>query len=225
MCSPTAIAFITGNVTPPMIRGREVLEVGSLDVNGSVRPYLESLAPAKYVGVDIAWGPRVDEVCDVSKLVRRFGEASFDVVISTELVEHVRNWRDAFDQMKRVLRPGGLLVITTRSIGFHVHGYPFDFWRYEPDDMRSILADMRVERMERDSESPGVFVIADKPPAWSPVDATGIALYSVVTRRRTPDIGDSQVAVFKILYKAHQAYRRVLPEAVRARIKRLVVRK
>jgi hypothetical protein len=47
--------------------------------------------------------------------------------------------------MPRVLRPGSVLLITTRSIGFRVHGYLYDFWRYEPGDMRAIFADMHLD--------------------------------------------------------------------------------
>lgn len=191
-----------------------------MDLNGSARPHLETLRPAGYVGVDIAPGPRVDVVCDAADLVERFGPEAFDVVVSTEMVEHVRDWRRAFDQMKEVLRPGGLLVVTTRSPGFKVHGYPYDFWRFTPDDMRVIFADFTELRVEDDEIGPGVFVVASKPDGWEPADLSAVALYSVVTKGKAIDVTDSEVARFKVLYHAHQAYRRVLPESVRAWIKR-----
>lgn len=118
MCNPTVIAFAERLLTVDMIQGRDVLEVGSLDVNGSIRPYVESFNPARYVGVDMRLGPRVDEVVDASSLVQRFGAASFDVVLTTEMLEHVRDWPTVVSNLKRVLRPGGVLLVTTRSIGF-----------------------------------------------------------------------------------------------------------
>jgi SAM-dependent methyltransferase len=201
-----------------------MLEVGSRDVNGTVRPVIEALRPASYLGVDIEAGPGVDELCDVSDLVDRYGEESFDVVVSTELVEHVRNWREAFEQMKRVLRPGGVLLITTRSVGFRVHGYPYDFWRYEPDDMRAIFADMHLDAVASDRVSPGVFTKAVKPRDWRSPDLRAVALYSVVTKSRLGDVTDWQVRWFMLRYEAHRLYRRVLPEAVRASVKAAAVR-
>jgi SAM-dependent methyltransferase len=218
------ISFVERNVSHAEIAEKTVLEVGSLDVNGSVRPHLESLAPANYLGVDISEGPSVDDVCDVGQLVSRYGQEAFDVVVTTELVEHVKDWRAAFDNMKQVLRPEGLMIVTTRSAGFKVHGYPYDYWRYEPEDMRAILADFEIKLVERDTFAPGVFVKAAKPRDWSPADLSRIALYSVVTRSRALDVTGAQEAAFKFVYHAHRGYRRLLPESVRSRVKRLVLR-
>jgi 2-polyprenyl-3-methyl-5-hydroxy-6-metoxy-1,4-benzoquinol methylase len=94
------------------------LEVGARDVNGSVRPLVEAHLPASYIGLDIEVAPRVDEVLDARHLIRRFGRDSLDAVISTELLEQVRDWRATATNMKAVLKPGGLLLITTQSRGF-----------------------------------------------------------------------------------------------------------
>ncbi|MEZ0346221.1 MAG: methyltransferase domain-containing protein [Infirmifilum sp.] len=64
--------------------------------------------PREYVGVGIEPGLFVDVLAPAEGLVERFGEDSFDVVISTELLEHVREWRLAVSNMKRVLKPGAL---------------------------------------------------------------------------------------------------------------------
>src|SRR5947209_15379867 len=145
MCNDACLEFGRGYLRPEEIAGKKVLEVGSMDVNGSLRAIVQRTMPRIYLGVDIAAGPGVDVVCEVSKLVARFGEAAFDTVISTEMLEHVRDWRAAVSNMKRVLKPGGTILITTRSPGFPYHGYPYDFWRYEPDDIRTIFADRSEE--------------------------------------------------------------------------------
>src|SRR2546427_686650 len=154
MCNEACLEFGRRHLLPDEITGKKVLEVGSMDVNGSLRAIVQRMAPSAYVGVDIATGPGVDVVCRVSELVARFGEAAFDTVISTEMLEHVRDWRVAVSNMKRVLRVGGTIVITTRSPGFPYHGYPYDFWRYEPDDMRTIFADMRLDALASDPLAP-----------------------------------------------------------------------
>ena len=71
MCNLTGIAFGERVLQPADVAGREVLEVGAFDVNGSIRPFVESLQPGRYVGVDIAPGPGVDEVVDASELIER----------------------------------------------------------------------------------------------------------------------------------------------------------
>jgi SAM-dependent methyltransferase len=217
MCHPTCIDFARSHLEA--FRGKTVLEVGSRDVNGSVRPVLEPVAQ-NYVGVDIARGPSVDEICDVSEIVERFGEESFDAVVSTEMIEHIRAWRSAIDNLKAVLKPQGVLLVTTRSKGFRVHGWPWDYWRYEPEDFEVIFSDFDGRIIATDAKAPGVFIKATKSDRKQ--DLSGIALHSVVVNRRTLDITDRQERRFRIHHKAHMAYRRALPESVRARVRAVV---
>jgi SAM-dependent methyltransferase len=178
------LEFLAASLDRATVEGRSVLEVGSLDVNGSARTVIESLVPARYTGVDIQAGPGVDRVLSVSFLADVFGAESFDVVVSTEMLEHVQDWRWAVTQLKRVLAPGGSLVLTTRSPGFHHHGYPHDFWRFTEDDCRRIFADMDDLVVRSDPSSPGVFVAARRPTALAEID---LAEIEVATSPLPPD--------------------------------------
>ena len=135
----TALDFVTRALSVEDVEGLRVLEVGSYDVNGSVRPYVESLRPAEYLGIDQSEGPRVDRVMDCLDMVDELGAETFDVVISTEMLEHVRNWQASIEALIDMVRLDGLLVITTRSPGFPYHAYPEDHWRYTVEQMRQII--------------------------------------------------------------------------------------
>ena len=163
------MAFACSALTEADVRGKTVLEAGALDVNGSVRPHVESLGPASYTGTDMRPGPRVDVTADAADLPSLF--APVDVVISTEMLEHAADWQAAVRGLVGVMWDGGLLVLTTRSAGFPLHGYPEDHWRYSVEAMGQILkaAGLDVERLEPDPDpaSPGVFAKARKPAGWS----------------------------------------------------------
>ena len=64
--------------------------------------------------------------------------------------------------MKLVLKEGGISHITTRSKGFPLHDYPYDFWRYEIEDFKKIFNDMNILVLESDKEAPGIFLKAKK---------------------------------------------------------------
>lgn len=188
MCHSTCFVFAARALERGEIKGRRVLEVGSYDVNGSVRPLVEMHEPASYTGVDIKEGPGVDEVCGAEEMLDRFGPESFDVVISTELMEHVKDWRKVISNMKNVCRPGGCILISTRSLGFDYHGHPYDFWRYEVEDMRVIFSDCEIQLLESDGAMPGVFIKAKKPRKFEEKDLSGVMLYNIITGRRAREI-------------------------------------
>jgi len=180
--------FVLTSLKKEEVEGKRVLEAGSSDVNGSIKPFVAVYGPAEYIGTDISAGKGVDVVCDVNDIVQRFGENSFDVVVSTEMLEHARNWRGAVHNMKAACRPGGVVVITTRSVYCPYHGHPFDFWRYEIEDMRHIFSDFKIEKLEKDPGM-GVFIKARKPDIWAENDLAGYRLYSILANRRIPELG------------------------------------
>jgi len=184
----SVMEFFIENVVDEEIRDKRILEVGSQYISGSVRPFIQRLHPKEYIGIDIEYGKYVDLILDAEKLCTYFGEECFDVVISTEVLEHVRDWRIVIENMKSVLKKNGYIYITTRSIGYPFHSYPYDFWRYEMDDFLKIFSDFKIIILQRDSGPPGVFLKAIKPDKYIPIDLFNMELYSMIIGKRTKSI-------------------------------------
>lgn len=209
MCNSACLDFGRTKLTRSDVTGKRVIEIGAVDINGSLRPAVEALSPTEYLGIDIAEGPGVDEVCNVYDLVERYGAESFDVAISSEMIEHVHDWRKAISQIKHILRPNGVLVMTTRSIGFPYHDFPFDYWRYELDDMRAIFSDMTIEALEPDTDDPGVLVKARKPTDFVENDLSDHALFSMVTNERSKTIEFSRAAYLRLALTTNVVARKI----------------
>jgi SAM-dependent methyltransferase len=225
MCNSECVDFVMKALTESDLRGKRVIEVGSYDVNGSVRQTLEARGVDSYVGVDIEQGPCVDVVQDATRLLEKFEPGSFDVVLSTEVVEHIRNWRAAFAGMKALCAEGGVVVVTTRSPGFGYHAYPDDFWRYTPEDMDLIFADFCVELLESqiDPREPGVFVKARRDSGRRQINLDPIALHSIVTDKRQINISQVEIRRFLLMRQVNLAIKpvsRYIPQAVKAPFKK-----
>jgi SAM-dependent methyltransferase len=85
-----------------------------------------------YCAVDVNddGGPPVDVVCAADErlpdeLLRR---GPFDFLLCTEVVEHVADWRVAFENFNMLLAPGGRALITAPHL-YQLHEEPYDFWR------------------------------------------------------------------------------------------------
>ena len=89
------------------LAGAAVLEIGSLDINGSVRPLF--VDAAHYHGLDLVAGPGVDEVADASAWTP---DRRYDVVACAEVLEHAPPWRAILDVMWSAVAPGGLLLMS-----------------------------------------------------------------------------------------------------------------
>jgi SAM-dependent methyltransferase len=165
----SVMAFGRTVLTDKDIRGKRVIEVGSTNVNGSLRGHVEALGPSHYVGIDFISGNGVDFVCDARDLVKCFGPSSYDVVISTEMLEHAKDWRAAIRAMKRILVPGGLIFLTARGPGFPLHGFPHDWHRFTLHDVRLIFADFQIDRLDADPQFSGFLLLARKPEIWQEV--------------------------------------------------------
>lgn len=180
--------FLRDHLGRGEVFGRDVLEVGSQDVNGSPRTVICPLGPRTYYGVDFCDGKGVDVVLPVDDLVSRFGHASFDLVVSTEMLEHAKDWRTAVRQMKQALKPGGFLVISTRGPGFPYHGHPHDYWRYTVADFHAIFSDMKILVCKEDA-SPGVLFKAFKYPNVPETDLSAISVERIYPFSRSVEGG------------------------------------
>ncbi len=98
-----------------------VLEIGSYDVNGTVRDYFST---KRYVGVDHAAGPCVDVVSEASKTV--FEPEEFDVLVCMSVFEHDPDWAVGFEHNLQWIKPGGLIIICWGAEGNCPHApYPW----------------------------------------------------------------------------------------------------
>src|SRR5262249_44447048 len=116
-----------------------ILEVGSYQVPGQEEiANLRPLFPDRpYTGLDLRAGPGVDLVADVEQLPQPAG--SFGTVIAMNTFEHVARFWRGFDEVYRVLRPDGALLISC-PFYFHIHDFPSDYWRFTPESFELLLA-------------------------------------------------------------------------------------
>jgi SAM-dependent methyltransferase len=186
MCNEACIIFVAKSLTREDVAGKQVIELGVGPIGA--KPLLTAWSPKQYVGLNVCPGPGVDVVMSAEVAADSLGPERFDVVLCTEMLEHVRDWRAVVNSLKRLCKPGGRLIITTRSLGYGFHGPP-DYWRYEPSDFERIFSDFPNRSIEIDPLEPGVFLAATRPASPLPlVDLAPLELYSMVYHRRTSSI-------------------------------------
>lgn len=116
------VAIVRG-MYPDYFFRKQVLEIGSLNINGSIRQFFEQCA---YVGVDLGEGRDVDVVAKGEDLT--YDDGSFDVVASCECFEHNPEWVATLNNMIRMSR--GLVFFSCATTGRPEHGTP----RTSPQD-------------------------------------------------------------------------------------------
>lgn len=139
-----------------------ILEVGSYNVNGSVRTLFDQ---TNYLGVDIVEGPGVDRVVRQDPFDSFWNGVTdgFDLVVSTEMLEHDRRpWRTLMN-MCDALKDGGLLLVTARGNGFGDHNPP-DRFRFMEQGFHDIIEDAGFEVLEvtADPQAQGWFGVGRK---------------------------------------------------------------
>jgi SAM-dependent methyltransferase len=121
--------------------GGEGLRV--LDVGCGQRPWAELFGRAWCIGVDIGtWGSRPDVVATAAALP--FAASRFDLVFSSQVLEHVPEPRPVLAECARVLRPGGELVL---SVPFYwpLHEEPHDYRRFTPRGLERALDEVGLD--------------------------------------------------------------------------------
>jgi SAM-dependent methyltransferase len=126
----------------------------TLDLGAQTGPYAAHFP--RRVALDLRPGPGVHVVGDAQAL--GFADASFDTVLCTEMLEHVPEPQRAIDEMRRVLRPGGLLLLTTRFL-FPIHDAPHDYFRYTKYGLRHLLRRFEILELREETTAVGTLAV------------------------------------------------------------------
>ena len=107
-----------------------------LDIGAGASSYASYFPNRVMVDIDPERNP--DVVADAAELP--FPDASFSFILSTDMLEHVLEPAKVLAEMRRVLAPGGTLVLVTRFV-YPLHDAPHDYWRYTRPSLERLFAD------------------------------------------------------------------------------------
>jgi SAM-dependent methyltransferase len=148
----------------PSVNG-PVLEIGSKDY-GSTEDFRKIYAGHEYVGVDLAEGPGVDIVADLTAGIGPLAEGHFDLVICCSVLEHTPRPWDMAANIARLVRPKGWLYIAVPWV-WRYHPYPDDYFRFSHRAIESLFpafywsdivysTNVTGEMFELDPQKPGL---------------------------------------------------------------------
>jgi SAM-dependent methyltransferase len=107
---------------------------GQEKTRGNVR---DCFPGKQFVSSDIAPAPGIDKVLDLHHL--DLPDGSIGTAILLDAIEHVERPWLALQELHRVLKPGGVVLMTS-VMYFPIHEYPDDYWRFTASGFRALLA-------------------------------------------------------------------------------------
>lgn len=126
-----------------------------LDVGCGEQPFRADLERRgyRYSGMDLEGGNvRPDYIgrIDMDLPVALAQSQPFDLILCTEVLEHVPDWETAFRNLARLMAPGGHLVVTCPHF-YLLHEEPWDYWRPTPHALRHFgeKNNLRVDVLEK----------------------------------------------------------------------------
>lgn len=126
----------------------------TLDIGAQNGPYAVHFP--RRIALDIKKGIGVRIVGDAQALGIRDG--SFDVVLCTEVLEHLPEPQRAIDEIFRILAPGGQLLLTTRFL-FPIHDAPHDYFRFTKYGLRHLLRRFEIVELQEETDAVGTLAV------------------------------------------------------------------
>ncbi|MFQ5568191.1 MAG: class I SAM-dependent methyltransferase [Rhodothermales bacterium] len=107
-----------------------------LDVGAKQAPYKELIAATSYMTLDVDESRKPDICCDLHDV--QWPSETFDTVVATEVLEHLYEPQRAVEEIRRLLKPGGVCLLSTRFI-YEYHADPRDYYRFTQDALRHLF--------------------------------------------------------------------------------------
>lgn len=132
--------FITDSAKKFDSNAVKILDVAPQDHAGAKHSFLES----EVLTADIDPSSDADYIIDICQNNQGIVASDlFDIIVCTEVLEHTLNPFSAVDEIYRMLKPGGLLLMTT-PFNFRIHGPLPDCWRFTEHGIRALLKDFEI---------------------------------------------------------------------------------
>lgn len=123
----------------------------TLDIGCGSAVYGELFPNRVTLDIEARPGVKVDIVGDAHAMPM-IPDVSFDVVLCTEVLEHLHTPEKAAAEFLRILKPGGLLVLSTRFI-FPLHDAPGDYFRYTKYGLRHLFREFDIVELVEEANT------------------------------------------------------------------------
>lgn len=102
-----------------------------LDVGAGSSPSRKYFTKIKYLTQDITQNKEnsIDYICDINEGIPQIKNSSIDVILSTQVLEHIKEPHKVYKEFNRILKKGGRLYLTT-NMAYEEHMVPYDYFRY-----------------------------------------------------------------------------------------------
>lgn len=126
-----------------------------LDYGCGGSPYRTLFPKAVYKRADFlsAESDPLDYVLKEDSLIEE-KDGVFDLIISTQVLEHVSSPQRYLAECYRLLKPGGRLYLTTHG-SYPEHACPYDFWRWTADGLVKAVSAVGFTRVEAEKLTTG----------------------------------------------------------------------
>lgn len=129
-------------------------EKKTLDIGRGNSPYARYFPNS--IGMDVVRCKDIEVMADAHVLP--FKDESFEVILATEVLEHLKEPQKAIDEMRRVLKPGGKSVLSTRFI-FPLHETPHDYYRFTKYGLEYLFKDWDIIEIQEETDTMGSLAV------------------------------------------------------------------
>src|SRR3989338_816840 len=145
---------LTCKITRPRLEAflrKYASDAKTLDIGCGNDQYGELFPNRTTLDIEARPGVKVDIIADAHDL-SQIKNDTFGVVLCTEVLEHLHTPPKAIAEFNRILKPGGLLLLSTRFI-FPIHDAPGDYYRFTKYGLQYLLREFAIEELKSETST------------------------------------------------------------------------